>query len=279
MNNKKILEYAVIAYQKKSRDFATINQAIQEVTWLVESSAGDTKKLDKQLEVYISTNKPLAYIIGETPFCNLLFYTEQPVLIPRPETEEITDWVINKIRQSHETPHTILDLCSGSGVIGCTLAHNFPDIDVTGIDISQPACALAAKNKEKLSLKNITFFQSDLFDHAARNNLKFDMIISNPPYISDSEYQELDSSVTQWEDKQALTGKNNGLEFYEKIIKHAPSYLSTHVQTLPQIIFEIGYKQATAIEEIFRSHNYHAIKIYRDFSGHERWITARFEKS
>ncbi|MCP5369836.1 MAG: peptide chain release factor N(5)-glutamine methyltransferase [Rickettsiaceae bacterium] len=209
-------------------------------------------------------SEPIAYIIGKQEFYGLDFLVNQHVLIPRPETEMIIDLVIDLLR---DTPGAnILDLGTGSGIIPICLAKNLPDCKkIIATDISTEALKIASENALIHNVSDkITFLQSDWFENI--NLQKFDIITSNPPYISREEVKIVSHSANFYEPHLALYAKCDGLENYYVIAAKAAQYLKKG----GKIILEIGYKQAKQVTEIFMSADFHDIKLIEDYSGHPR---------
>ena len=170
----------------------------------------------------LKAHEPVAYIVGTIPFLNLELEIEKPILIPRPETEFFTEYITSQLNKLDVK--NMLDLGTGSGCIGLSIAQALPAAHVTCTDISEQACALAQKNKDKNKIFNCTVIQSDLFSNL--ENQIFDVIVSNPPYIPDTYKNILDASVMQYEDHNALFSGKDGLDIIEKIIVQSSMYLS-----------------------------------------------------
>lgn len=272
----------------------------QEAWWLLEKATGVsrtnmlanqyfdlTEKQKAQLEVWVQQrteqHKPLQYILGSVPFCGLEIYVEPPILIPRPETEEWVSWVIQTIAScavtNNNTKFSVLDMCCGSGCIGLALARAFPCMSVTGVDISTQALACAHKNKEHNNITNITFVQSDIYNNLA-GDYRCNLIVANPPYLAAREHDALAHDVREWEDYQALVAGPTGLELYERILAGAKNILrpwkkqASHStsSSLPAIIFEIGYTQDKAIQELLHKYNYKKYELKRDSFGAWRYV-------
>lgn len=226
--------------------------------------------LDSIIDQRVVQYKPLAYVLGDVPFCDLNILVSPPVLIPRPETEEWTLWLISLFKKKGISNFSILDLCCGSGCIGLAIARAFSYVMVTGVDISEVAVKLSNENKFHNNLTNINFVRSNLFDNLS-SKFKCDVIVSNPPYLAQDEYQDLDSSVKLWEDKDALVADDFGMFFYEKILTNARRYLNKIDINLPQIIFEIGPRQE-GIEDILKAHGYNTFDVFNDMQGKKRWV-------
>jgi len=233
-----------------------------------ELSLGQKRQLEQWIKELVEEYKPIQYIIGSVPFCDLDILVEPPILIPRPETEE---WVVELISDSKNlSPLKILDLCTGSGCIALALAKAFREARVIGSDISEQAIALAQKNKDKAQLENVTFIESNLFEKITAQ--KFDLIVSNPPYISEDEWRGLDPSVREWEDKCALSALDEGLFLIKKIINEVPNFLNDG----GQLVLEIDRLQGEAVCTFMKSCGYTDVKIKKDFSRLDRVVTGRY---
>ena len=221
-------------------------------------------KLVKKLE----DNIPLEYIINKKEFMKLNFYVDENVLIPRPETEILVEETINIAKQINAK--RILDLCTGSGAIVVSLAKYLPDVEFVATDISKEALVIANKNAiENKVDKRINFLQSDLFKNLERQ--KFDIIVSNPPYIETSVIDELEENVKK-EPYIALDGGRDGLDFYKKIYEHGYNYL-THQG---YICVEIGYNQKESVKNIIKKQKkYIEIKDIKDLSNNDRVLIVK----
>ncbi|MCB9493177.1 MAG: peptide chain release factor N(5)-glutamine methyltransferase [Epsilonproteobacteria bacterium] len=267
--------------------------AEQEAWWLLEKVTGtskakllanksfqltheQTKLLEKLVDERVNEKKPLQYILGSVPFCNLDIITRPPVLIPRPETEEWVSWLITQLDPIKNEPLHILDLCTGSGCIALALSKALPNANVTGVDITSHAIELARQNKQHNNIGNCTFIQSDLYTHL-QNDITFDLIVSNPPYLSEHEWQGLEQDVTQWEDKTAFVANAGGLGIYNNIIEQAHNYLKKNSvlqsHTIPQLVLELG-TNAKAVQKTLETAALSNITIYKDLQGKDRWISA-----
>lgn len=267
--------------------------ATQESLWILEFLTGKNKsellfnnnqqisneyadKLSIILDQRIIQNKPLAYIIGNVPFCNLNILVEPPVLIPRPETEEWVSWLISILKNTEKKNISVLDLCCGSGCVGLAIAKALPESSVLGIDISEHAIKLGNLNKIENQLNNIQFLKSDMFE-CLPENFSCDLIVANPPYLSAIEYSNLDLDVRYWEDKNAFVADNCGMIFYENILLNATNYLNSYSQNIPSIILEIGPAQAN-IEILLQKLNYKKFEIHKDIQSKRRWLGVFLEK-
>ena len=240
----------------------------------VDLSRAQQQQLNDMLTQRIEHKKPLNYLLGWVPFCDLKIIVESPILIPRPETEELVTWLLEQLQPVRDQGLRILDLCTGSGCIALALAKHLPKAQIVGIDINPQAVALANKNKEHNRIHNAEFIESDLYQKLDPNK-PFDLIVSNPPYISHAEYQQLSSQIKQWEDRNALVADNEGLLFYERIARAARSYLkhnSTVVKhRIPCIVVELG-TSPKAVQKIFADNGFGTVSVHRDLQGVERWV-------
>lgn len=230
----------------------------------------DNKEIDKQQQwqYFVNIEKltkgiPLQHITHRQEFMKMDFFVDENVLIPRPDTEILVEEVI-KIAQKYNSPR-ILDLCTGSGAIAISLKKFVPNADITAVDISEKALEIAQKNAKKLETK-INFLKSNLFDKL--DNKKFDIIVSNPPYIRKDEIKKLSEEV-QKEPKIALDGGEDGLDFYRIIAEQAINYLKTG----SFLCFEIGYNQKNDVIKIIEDEqNYKNTYCKKDLYGNDRII-------
>ena len=219
---------------------------------------------------------PVAYLIGKGWFFSMELAVSADVLIPRPDTETLVEQAIGLVRANAgwETPD-ILDLCTGSGCIALALAKNLPAARLIAADISPPALAVAEKNAAALQLSDrIRWRQGDLF--AAVRELsppvKFDLIVSNPPYIPTSQIATLMPEVSRHEPRLALDGGPDGVTFYKRIAAEAPVWLKPG----GVLMLETAFDQAVAVEAILSSTGkFSDLRIVRDVSGHQRCLVAQ----
>lgn len=236
----------------------------------------------------IKSGVPIQYIINKQEFMGMEFYVNENVLIPQPDTEILVEEVIkycNKLRHNQENNETnhktsekecreknkpikILDLCTGSGIIGVSLCKYLENVEIYVSDISEKALEVAKKNAKKHNA-NINFICSDMFKNIEEK--EFDIIVSNPPYIESNVINNLSKEV-QNEPKIALDGGEDGLDFYRIISEKANKYLKEN-----GIIFlEIGYDQKDKVEKIFSNYNYYSnIECVKDLSGNNRVIIVK----
>lgn len=233
----------------------------------------DNEEIDKkeQWEYFVNIEKltkgvPLQHITKTQEFMKMDFYVDENVLIPRPDTEILVEEVI-KIASKIEKPR-ILDLCTGSGAIAISLAKNLPNSEVYAVDISEKALEIAEKNAKSLEA-NVKFIKSNLFDKIKKT--KFDIIVSNPPYIKKEDIQYLSSEV-QKEPEIALNGGIDGLDFYRRIVKEGIDYLKLG----SYLCFEIGFDQKIDVIEIIENEQkYLDTYCKKDLYGNDRVIITK----
>ncbi len=211
--------------------------------------------------------EPVEYIIGKKEFYSLEFKVNYNVLIPRPETEILVDTTIEIIKKNNLKK--ILDIGTGSGAIAISLKKNIPKIKIVATDINIEALKLAKENSLQNKVNNILFACCDLFNGL---KYKFDMIISNPPYIKTKDLKKLPQSVINFEPVVALDGGKDGLEFYKKIIVEGKNFLNPK----GYMVFEIGYISIIKeLKKIFSENGFYDILIKKDFSDFPRVIIAK----
>lgn len=220
----------------------------------------------------ILAGEPLAYVLEEWDFYGMRLYVNRNVLIPRDDTCAVTALAIEKALFLDKDPR-ILDLCTGSGCIGLALAHRIKDARVTLADISPDALAVAKKNvtNQKLSAR-VSCVQVDAMKEPAPFLGKFDLIISNPPYITGDEMKELDSSVKDYEPHLALYGGEDGLDFYRSIA----SKYATALKPGGYLCFEFGDTQGDDVCRILEMNGYTILERSRDYNDRERAVIARY---
>ena len=208
---------------------------------------------------------PIQYIIGETEFYGLLFKVDKNVLIPRPETEELVDWII----QNHKNEQNIkiLDIGSGSGCIAISLAKNLPKAQVSAIDISAEALSVA-KNNAALNKVNVNFLNADILK-IQKLNADFDIFVSNPPYVRELEKDQMQQNVLANEPHIALFVKNeNPLLFYDKIAELAKNHLTEN----GVLYFEINQYLGNETVELLKTKGFKNIEVKKDIYGVDRMV-------
>ena len=219
-------------------------------------------------------SEPIAYLIGKTEFYSLPIKVTPDCLIPRPETELLVERAIDFLRKRSGS-QTALDLCTGSGCIAVAVAKNFQNCSVIATDISDAALAIANENVKIHKLEGrIRLLQGDLFDPLIEglDESKFDLILCNPPYVTDAEYQKLDKNIKNHEPHNALAAGPDGLDIYRKIAAKIDNFLKPDAA----LILEIGYAQGPAVKEILEQNvSFSEIKIEKDFSNNDRIVTLK----
>ena len=225
---------------------------------------------------------PVQYLLNEQEFFGRKFYVDKGVLIPRQDTEILVEKAIEilknndlkkniseKIEKNSKNRKKILDIGAGSGIIGISVALEIKDSYVLGIDISEKALETSEKNKEILNVKNIKFLKSNLFENVEFR--EFDMIISNPPYISFNEVGIMSDDTLLHEPSDALFAENDGLYFYYEICQNALDYLADS----GYLLFEIGYKQGNNVAEIMTSSGFKNVEVIKDLAGLDRVVAGQ----
>lgn len=239
------------------------------VEWIMIHIEDEIEKTEKEVFDGLIDRRikgePFQYIVGNCCFFGYDFLVNESVLVPRADTEV---WVEKVIKLAKEIKaNSILDLCTGSGCIAITLKKELKDVLLYGVDISEKALAVAKENA-KINNADVKFILSDLFNDLPMN--KFDIIVSNPPYIPSKEIQTLAKDV-QREPIIALDGGEDGLEFYRKIIKKAKEFLEEN----GYLALEFGHDQAEKVEKILLENEFEVLDIIKDYSGNTRAIISK----
>lgn len=227
-------------------------------------------QLEKSLERLVRQRLdgcPVAYLLGYKEFWGLPFRVNRSVLIPRPETE----LVVEKILTLPLSPEPlILDIGTGSGNIAVSLAKELPSARIMATDISKRALRLAAVNARLNQVDNVRFILSNLFKAFEQSQMRFDLIVSNPPYVAQDDWQKLDRSVRDFEPKKALLAGQDGLGFIRRLVRKAGQYL----QPAGFLVMEIGAGQAEEVVRLLETGWSH-IEIDNDYAGFPRAVSAR----
>ncbi|MGP6151537.1 peptide chain release factor N(5)-glutamine methyltransferase [Priestia flexa] len=212
---------------------------------------------------------PVQYLIGSEEFYGRTFQVNQEVLIPRPETEELVLGLIDRMKQKFgHAPIQAVDIGTGSGAIGVTLALEVPAIKMTCTDIAEESLAVAKENAKRLGAK-VQFLHGDLLKPFIEASQRFDVVVSNPPYIPDSD--ELSTVVKDYEPNRALFGGQDGLNFYRRFMEELP--LVINKQGI--IAFEVGFGQADAVSDMLKKQFPNAkVEVVFDINGKDRMVFA-----
>lgn len=234
------------------------------------------EKINQILKEHIEHSKPLQYILNNVYFNNLKIDVMPPILIPRPETQYWCESLANKLIKFHDHKLNILDLCTGTGCIGIYFASLFKNSTIYATDIDQNAINLAKQNAKNNNIKNIVFIKSDLLDNINKN-LKFDLILSNPPYLSEEEWRQCDNIVKDWENKIALTAKDDGLYFIKKIIKLSQTWINKDNNIPINLAIEYGDTQTQKIITFIKEEKFKFnVNIIKDLSDKDRCLWINF---
>ena len=213
-------------------------------------------------------NKPIQYIIGETDFCDLKFKVNENVLIPRPETSELVTKIVNSQLSTFNSQLSILDIGTGSGCIAISLAKNINNSKVYALDISEKALEVAKGNAINNNV-DVTFINDDILSLKNNIDTKFDIIVSNPPYVRELEKAEMRDNVLNWEPHNALfVSDNDPLIFYRNILEFA----KTHLNENGEIWFEINEYLGKEMTDLCKEYGFSDIEIFKDFRGKERGL-------
>ena len=248
----------------------------QEAWWMLESITNKTRSIllcssnsslssKEQITIedwILKLSKksiPLSYLLGTVPFLDLIIKVKPPILIPRQETEEWVNFLIKELLPYDKNIKNILDIGTGSGCIALMLAYKFTKAKVTAIDINLQALKLAKENATLNNITNIEFIQSDLFEFITLNQ-KFDLIVSNPPYIDPACKDTMMPQVIKWEDKKALFCKQQGLYLINKIFTKAKTFINYNKQMPYQLVIEHDNGQEEKIKEISKQNYFSCIE-------------------
>lgn len=234
-----------------------------------ELSEDESENFQKLLERR-ANREPLQYIRGTQEFFGLDFIVTPDVLIPRPETELLVEEAIG-ILKTKENPR-FCEIGTGSGCILVSILYEARNVTATGADISENALKIAELNAEKNSvIERLKLVKSDVFENFEKE--KFDLIVSNPPYISIDDFQNLQKEVRNFEPQTALTDNKNGLSIIERIISDAPKFLKPDCY----LLMEIGHDQSEQVEKMFASQIWRSVEFLRDLQGIQRTVKAKLQ--
>ena len=220
--------------------------------------------LDNAIE-RLKKQEPIQYILGYSDFCDLRFKVTPATLIPRPETSELVEWIASEATGTER----ILDIGTGSGCIAVSLAHKMPQSEVTAWDISTDALAIAAENS-KANGQAVTFEQVDILAYEPTGE-QFDIIVSNPPYITEKEKEDMEANVLDWEPSIALfVPDSDPLLFYRKIAELGLKMLATE----GALYFEINRAYGTMMKSMLENMGYKHVELRKDMFGNDRMIKA-----
>jgi len=212
----------------------------------------------------IKKNEPIQYVLGKTKFCNLIFFVNESVLIPRPETEELVRLILKEDLDGKE----ILDIGTGSGCIAISLAKNLPNAKVSALDVSKDAIELSQRNAKENDV-NVEFINADILNY--KSDKKHDIIVSNPPYVLESQRKHMSKNVLDYEPELALFVKNDDpLKFYKAILDFAKNSLNEN----GKIYFEINEKYKNEIKDLAYYYSYSNVDCKLDVFGKYRFIIA-----
>ena len=224
----------------------------------------DQKQIDEDLAKLLDHYHP-QYLIGSEAFLDYRFKVTPDTLIPRPETEELVEKCLKLTQKQANQALKVVDVGTGTGAIAISLKDKRPTWQVSAVDLSSAALEVAQENAQQIGVA-LEFVLSDCLDEVAG---PIDVLISNPPYISQDEYELMDFSVREFEPKMALFAENNGLAIYQKLAKQAQSKLAKD----GKIFLEIGFMQGPAVKELFRAaFPKKQVSIHQDLFGNDRMI-------
>ncbi len=240
-------------------------------------SEEEQKKIEKALQD-LKKEKPIQYILCETEFFGLVFKTNPHVLIPRPETEELVEWILNLAKSTTNSTINILDIGTGSGCIAVSVAKNLVNANVFALDVSEEALEVAKQNA-KINKVSIEFIKADILNAESWSsefkNMKFDIIVSNPPYVRELEKEKMKSNVLNYEPHLALFVQNDDpLLFYKAITEFAVNNLKLN----GNLFFEINEYLGRQMIQLLRTNNFDAIELKQDIFKKDRMIKGTIVK-
>ena len=248
-------------------DLLGVSTATYYIKEKVTLTDGQEQQLDDILK-RLQQGEPLQYIEGRTPFCGMEFKVTPAVLIPRPETAELIDWVVSE--HSHELLR-LIDMGTGSGCIAIALSKRLPQATVEACDISPEALAVAKENNKRNGTA-VSFYEHDMLNRATPLPHSYNIIVSNPPYIMQSEAEEMERTVTEWEPHTALfVPDEDALRFYRAIAE-----IGRTEALVPggSIYVEINQRLGAETVELFEAYGYREVTLRRDIYGNDRMVKA-----
>jgi len=272
---KDILDWGVEYFEKKQIESPRLNIELLTCKVLNLNRLDLYMKFDKplnkneltELREYVkrrAANEPLQYIIGDVEFYNRIYKVNKSALIPRPETEKLIDQIVKENSNNKENIKTILDIGTGTGCIAISLDLEFPNSEVFAIDISDQALQLAQENADSLN-SGVKFFNMNILEKIPKK--KFDLIVTNPPYVSSIDYKGLENELKNYEPDIALTDNSDGLNFYRRYAEIFNSILNSKGIAY----LEIGYNQEDEIIKLFNQKEF-IINKFKDDQGIYRII-------
>lgn len=276
-----ILDWAVDFFKKKSIDTPRLDAQLllshalkiskmELYAYFDKPISAEERANFKELILRRVKREPVAYILGSKGFWKHEFKVNSHVLIPRPDSEALIEKSLEWLKANQLEKGTLLDIGTGSGCLPISLKRELPELQVTAVDISSEALNVARENAQILDCE-IEFIESDLLTNV--KDQLFDLILSNPPYISDAEYQTLQPEITNFEPITALVSENNGLAHYDRILKESKPYLKPE----GLLILEIGDHRKNDLLALAKSHFIHT-NIGLDLSGNERVLECSGKK-
>ena len=264
----KDFEEKLIAQGEEAESLSFVYRSLKELSFtdfiftLQQEATEEEKQFVEEIYKKLAAHIPAQYIIGHAEFFGIQLKVDERVLIPRPETEEIVDLILT---ENPEKNLKVLDIGTGSGAIALALAKNRPDWSVTAADISEDALELATENAKRQNL-DLTFIRTDCFSEISS---KYDIIVSNPPYISRSDEVEVGLNVLHSEPHLALFADEDGLAIYRRIGEDSKDYLNDG----GKIYLEIGYKKGQSVPNLFRK-NFpeKRVRTLKDQFGQDRMV-------
>lgn len=215
---------------------------------------------------------PIKYMLGECEFMGLPFYIREGVLIPRPDTEILVECAMEEIKKNKFKD--ICDVCCGSGIIGITIAKLLKDVNVKCCDISHTAYEVTSENIKRLGVgERVQVIESDLLGEFIENKERFDVVVSNPPYIRKNVIEKLMEDVKNFEPYEALCGGEDGLNFYREITSQSLKLLNNG----GMLLFEIGYDQKDSVSNILKENGFVEVECLKDLAGKDRVIKGKIE--